>query len=242
MRKRGSTSEPVLMYFLFDITHCPTRISDRGGEALEGCRNISFKVQIFCGNQFCTADSCLPRGKDVVRRADFTGITSICLKETPIATHQNWKQRRGTDPRSVWAISRWHGVRWNRIKKQEHKTQVTETEPQISQSIEMTGDVGNVEKFPPCEFRFYEVLAPKTDTLPLAIEEPSLRNRKKGKGPLSAVNLKLVNVCLQMAERGFCVRKGFSLGASLRPGIHLFKSPNSCNIKLTVAQLVILSA
>lgn len=168
-------------------------------------------------------------------------MTSICLKETPIATYQSRKQRRGTDPWSVWAISRWHGVRWNRIKKQEHKTQVTETEPQISQSIEMTGDVGDLQKFPLCEFRFYEVLPPKTDILPLALEEPSLRNRKKGKGPLSAVNLKLVNMCLQMVERGFCVRKGFSLGAPLRPRILLFKSPNSCNIKLTVAQLVILS-
>lgn len=230
------------MYFLFDITHCPTRISDRGADALEGWWNISFKVQIFCGNQFCTADSCLPHVKEVERRADLTGMTSICLKETPIATHQSRKQRRGTDRWSLWAISRWHGVRWNRIKKQEHETQVTETEPQISQSIEMTGDVGDVEKFPLCEFRFYEVLPHKTDTLPLALEEPSLRNRKKGKGLLSVVHLKLENVCLQMAERGFCVRKGFSLGAPLRPGIHPFKSPNSCNIKLTVAQLVILSA
>lgn len=52
---------------------------------------------------------------------------------------------------------------------------------QISQSIEMTGNTTDVEKFALCEFRFYEVLPPETDTPSLALEETSHRNKKKRK-------------------------------------------------------------
>lgn len=41
-------------------------------------------------------------------------------------------------------------------------------EAQICQTIEMTGHVGDVEKFSLCEFRFYEVLPPETDAPLLA--------------------------------------------------------------------------
>lgn len=39
---------------------------------------------------------------------------------------------------------------------------------QISQGIEMTRHVGDVEKFPLREFRFYEALPPETDAPTLA--------------------------------------------------------------------------
>lgn len=150
-------------------------------------------------------------------------MTSICLKKTPTATHQSRKQRQGTDPWSVWDISRWYWERWNRIEKWEHKTQVTETKTQISQCIEMTVYVRDVEKFSLCEFRSWS--DPSWDAPPLALEE-------NGK-------LHQVNVCLQMAEREVCVRKGFFLSETCYGQESITLNP--CNIKLTGPQLVIVS-
>lgn len=53
------------------------------------------------------------------------------------------------------------------MTQSEMETDKKAEKAQISQSIEMTGHVGDVEKFPLCEFSFYQVLPPETDAPPL---------------------------------------------------------------------------
>lgn len=83
-------------------------------------------------------------------------------------------------------------------------------EAQLCQSIEMTGHVGDVEKFSLCEFRFYKVLPPETDAPPLAKRRHHLGIEKEGKGLVPAVNLSQVNICLLKGD--FMSVKVFQLG------------------------------
>lgn len=68
VRKHGSTSQPAPTDFLFDITHCPTGERESLMEGVKpwktaGATTTGFKMQKFCGNQFCGADRLSPSWK-----------------------------------------------------------------------------------------------------------------------------------------------------------------------------------